>query len=231
MKNSFMLIPCILLAAGCAHEPPMGAEVDTYREAHGTGSSVQTHGSAKSVNPQEALYASMRKLWSDHVFWTRDYIIDALNDSPGAEAASKRLMKNQEDIGKAVAPYYGAQAGDRLTGLLKQHIAIAADVVAAAKADDKAKFQDENKLWEANADQIAAFLSQANPNWPKGSVGDMMSKHLKTTADELDARLKKDYDRDVKAFDKVYDHILHMSDELSAGIIKQFPDKFAASLY
>src|SRR5205807_8418137 len=167
-----------------------------YRASHGSGSSVRTHGSAKSGNPREELYASMRKLWSEHVFWTRDYIIDALDGSPAAEEASRRLMRNQEEIGKAVSPYYGAQAGDQLTSLLKEHISIAAELVAAAKADDKAKFQDENKRWEANADQIALFLSQANPNWPKSAVGDMMSKHLKTTADELDARLKKQYSRD-----------------------------------
>jgi len=56
-----------------------------------------------------------------------------------------------------------------------------------------------------------------------------MSMHLKTTADELNARLKKDYDKDVKAFGAVFDHILHMADVLSTGIIKQFPEKFRST--
>jgi hypothetical protein len=30
----------------------------------------------------------------------------------------------------------------------------------------------------------------------------------------------------VRAYDAVYDHILHMSDALSDGIVKQFPEKF-----
>ena len=97
-----------------------------------------------------------------------------------------------------------------------------------AKAGDKARFQDGNKRWQSNADQIVNFLSQTNPYWPKAALGDLMSRHLKTTADELDARLKKDYELDVKAFDRVYEHILEMSDEISAGIIKQFPEKFGA---
>jgi hypothetical protein len=225
MKKSFILIPCLLIAAGCAHAP-MGGDAPRYSVSSGSGSSVRTHASGTPDNPQEALYASMRKLWSDHVFWTRDYMIDALAGSPAADASSKRLQKNQEDIGKAVASFYGAQAGDQLTGLLKEHITIAVEVIAAAKADDKSKFQDENKRWQGNADQIATFLSQANPNWPKAEIGGLMNEHLKTTVEELDARLKKEFDQDVKAFDRVYDHILHMSDELSAGIIKQFPDKF-----
>jgi hypothetical protein len=67
----------------------------------------------------------MRKLWTDHVVWTRDYIIAAVGDQPDAKAAATRLMKNQEDIGNAVATFYGAPAGRQLTTLLKEHITIA----------------------------------------------------------------------------------------------------------
>jgi hypothetical protein len=41
------------------------------------------------------------------------------------------------------------------------------------------------------------------------------------------ARLGKNWDADVRAFDAVYNHILMMSDALSDGIVKQFPDKFS----
>lgn len=53
-----------------------------------------------------------------------------------------------------------------------------------------------------------------------------MKKHLSTTTNEVVAPLNKNWDEDVRAFDAVYDHILHMSDALSEGIIKQFPNKF-----
>ena len=72
------------------------------------------------------------------------------------------------------------------------------------------------------------LLSNANPNWPKATWTEMMNKHLSTTTDEVVARLGKKWDEDVRAFDAVYDHILHMSDALADGIIKQFPDKFRA---
>jgi len=178
------------------------------------------------ADKQIALYKTMRKLWSDHVFWTREYIVDALNGSPATNATSDRLMKNQEDIGNAITTYYGADVGNKLTTLLKEHISIAVDIVSAAKANDQAKFKDENIRWQDNADQIAVFLSQANPNWPKATLKDMMRIHLSTTIDELDAVLSEQYDKSVTAFDAVLNHILNMSDALSSGIIKQFPDKF-----
>src|SRR5262245_22161286 len=83
------------------------------------------------------LKQDMRKLWTDHVVWTRDYIIAATEKQPDAQAALNRLMKNQDDIGNAVAKFYGDAAGRQLSALLKDHIAIAGDIVKAAMANDK----------------------------------------------------------------------------------------------
>ena len=129
-------------------------------------------------------------------------------------------------IGNAVAKFYGATAGRQLTTLLKDHIAIAGDIVKAAMGGDKAGQKAADDKWHQNAAQISDFLSKANPNWPRATLLEMMNTHLSTTAAELVARLSKDWDGDVKAFDAVYNHILHMADALSDGIIKQFPEKF-----
>jgi hypothetical protein len=168
----------------------------------------------------------MRKLWTDHIVWTRDFATAAIAGGADVDAATERLLKNQEDIGNAVAQYYGAEAGGQLTDLLKQHILIAADLIGAAKANDSAKVEAEQKRWQDNGMQIADFLASANPNWSQASMREMMKKHLDTTTDEVIARIKKDWNADVKAYDAAYDHILMMADTLSAGIIAQFPDKF-----
>jgi hypothetical protein len=186
---------------------------------------------ARSAGPAKpdaiaTLKQDMRKLWTDHVVWTRDYIIAAVGDQPDATAAAGRLMKNQEDIGAAIAKYYGAPAGQQLTTLLKEHITGAVDVIKAAKSGDKAALQKSDAAWQDNAMRIADFLSKANPNWPKATLEEMMKTHLSTTTAEVTARINKNWDEDARAFDAVYDHILKMSDALSDGIVKQFPDKF-----
>jgi hypothetical protein len=187
--------------------------------------SVATGGS--DSNSACAFKADMRKLWTDHVVWTRDYIIAATTDAADQQAAANRLLKNQEDIGNAMAAYYGKPAGDKLTSLLKDHITIAVDVIKAAKAGDKDAQQKADLKWQRNAEDIADFLAKANPNWPRATLVDMMKKHLSTTTDEVVARLTKNWDADVKAYDAVYEHILMMSDALADGIVKQFPAKFS----
>ena len=168
----------------------------------------------------------MDKLWEDHVTWTRLYIVSALANLPDKQATTERLLRNQVDIGNAVKPFYGDAAGDSLTGLLKDHILISADVVAAAAANDSAKLDDANARWRANANQIADFLATANSNWPSQEMRKMMREHLDLTTNEAVARIKKDWNADVDAYEKVHKQILAMAEMLSTGIIRQFPEKF-----
>jgi hypothetical protein len=190
---------------------------------------AQSHAAGKAMSPSAvALKQDMRKLWTDHVVWTRDYIVAAVADQPDAQAAANRLLKNQEDIGNAVGKLYGAPAGQQLTTLLKEHITIAVDLIKAAKAGDKAGQSAADAKWQKNGEAIADFLAKANPHWPRATLVDLMKGHLSTTTAEVVARLTKNWDADVKAFDEVYRHILNKSDALSDGIIAQFPEKFSA---
>lgn len=192
--------------------------------------SVQTsaYPAIEKESPKEAaLHDAMRKLWEDHITWTRIFIISAAADLPDKAMATNRLLQNQNDIGNAIKQYYGEAAGNKLTALLKEHITTAADVVAAAKANDQAKLSDANKRWFANADQIADFLSSANPkNWPQAEMRSMMHDHLNLTAKEAVARLHGDWAGDIAAYDAVHNQILTMADGLTMGIVKQFPEKF-----
>jgi len=181
---------------------------------------------APAATKADALRQDMRKLWEDHITWTRLFIVSALADLPDKDATTQRLLQNQVDLGNAVKPFYGAAAGDKLSALLKDHILIAADIVTAAKAGDTAKLESSKTRWVANADELSAFLSAANPkHWPAADMKAMMREHLDLTTAELLARLKKDWTADVSAYEKIHLQALHMADMLSDGIARQFPDK------
>jgi hypothetical protein len=187
-----------------------------------------------SFGPQEAsqkqieLALAMDKLWEDHVTWTRMFLISATAGLPDADATAERLLQNQTDIGNAIKPFYGDEAGSQLTALLRDHILTAADVVTAAKAGDSAALEAANALWYENAGQIASFLSSANPdNWPLDEMEEMMKSHLDLTLDEATARLEGDWAADIAAYDEVHEQILHMADMLTSGIVAQFPDQLS----
>lgn len=134
---------------------------------------------------------SERKLWIDHVTWTRSFIVSDLASLEDKSDVLERLLKNQEDIGNSIKPYYGEEAGNKLTTLLKEHIELAGQVTDAAKNNNKDDLEKYNKLWYENADKIARFLSSANPNYSEKTLKNMLYKHLEFTTDQVVARLNK----------------------------------------
>jgi len=131
-------------------------------------------GAGEKNNAASDLKSDMRKLWEEHVVWTRNVIFCIVDELPGTDQAVKRLMQNQTDIGNAVKPFYGDDGGSKLTTLLNEHIIFAADLLKAAKAKDDAAFQTANKKWYDNADEISVFLSSANPAWELNEMKTMM---------------------------------------------------------
>lgn len=195
---------------------------------HEATAPVTSASSAATITRSElTLRRDMRKLWEDHITWTRLAIISLTTDSPDTEATVARLLQNQTDIGNAVKPFYGKAAGNELTRQLKQHILIAADVIAAAKAGDQAKLADAQARWATNGDDIASVLNSANPRyWKLAALQAELRTHLKLTTDEVVARLTRNWSADVAAYDKIHRHALHVADLLSGGLVKQFPQRF-----
>jgi len=172
------------------------------------------------------LQREMRKSWIDHTIWTRIYIVSAVNNLPDRKYVLDRLLRNQQDIGNVIKPYYGEEAGNKLAEILKEHILIAGKIVEAAKAGNQPEVQRLQKDWHRNADDIAKFLSDANPNWTFKELQDMLYKHLALITEVIVQCLQGNWEADIAATDKNEIHMLHLADILTEGIVKQFPDKF-----
>lgn len=198
--------------------------------AYGVNAHSRENDKEKPVERTETSIAfrnDMRKLWEDHITWTRLVIVGVAADLPDLSPTTDRLLQNQADIGNAIKPFYGEEAGNRLTALLRDHILIAADLLGAAKAGDSEAVADASARWYANADDIATFLNGANPKaWPLDEMKAMMRSHLDLTLQEAVAHLQGDFGASIATYDQVHQQILHMADMLSLGIIDQFPKQF-----
>jgi hypothetical protein len=172
------------------------------------------------------LKGDMQKVWINHTIWARSYIVSALSNLQDQKDVLDRLLRNQQDIGNVIKPYYGEAAGNKLADLMREHIVFAGKIVSAAKAGNQA---DVNKLeadWHRNADDIAKFLSEANPNWQFKTLQDMLYTHLQFITEIVLDRIKGDWKADIAATDNNEIHMIHLADLLTEGIVKEFPGKF-----
>jgi hypothetical protein len=227
-KTTRVTRPHLILAAALIAVVAAAAALGASKsEAAHNHAPTHHHATRALTQKQLALHDGMRRLWEDHITWTRLAIISLTTNSPDTEATVGRLLQNQTDIGNAVKPFYGKKAGNELTKQLRSHILIAAEVIAAAKAGDSAKLADAQARWAKNADEIAALLASVNPRyWKLGAMKAELRMHLKLTTDEAVARLQGNWNADVAAYERVHTHMLHFSDVLSDGLIKQFPRRF-----
>ena len=221
-------IPVSLLAVVALLAAMLVGTTTTHDEAH-----AETHAHASTATamtaPQARLHDKMRKLWEDHIVWTRAAIVRFADGSSDEafKASARRLLRNQTNIGDAIKPFYGERAGNRLTALLRDHILIAVEVLQAAKSGDTAAFDEANARWYANGNDVADAISSLNRKaWPRSVVRDMMRMHLDQTLAEASAELTGHYGASVHAYDEIHHHILEMADALSAGIVAQFPGRF-----
>jgi hypothetical protein len=196
-------------------------------ESHAATDSGHAAMTSPRTSKEVAFGDAMRKLWEDHITWTRLAIVEFAGNLPGLPATEHRLLRNQTDIGDAIKPFYGAAAGSKLTKLLKAHITGAVAVLEAAKSGDAGEIAKAKSAWYENARQIADFLATANPdNWPRAEMRKMMRTHLNQTLKEAVDYLTGRFQASVHDYDAVHRHILAMADNLSAGIIAQFPGRF-----
>lgn len=171
-----------------------------------------------SLIDRDEFRRDVRALWEDHITWTRLFIVSAVDGLADVDVTAARLLRNQTEIGDAIKPFFGEAAGKQLTGLLEEHILIAADIITAAKKGNDKEVARTTKTWYRNGNELADFLSDAGIG-SQADLRSMMKGHLDTTLDEAVARLSGDYEAEIEAYDEVRSHIHHMADALADGII------------
>lgn len=232
VANVIVLL-ALALALAAWGLPRLTAEAAPAPDAAPAAVAAHSHGHASNGETrlpkpsQVAFHDEMRKLWEDHVAWTRLAIVTFADDSPSFPATAERLLQNQVDIGDAIKPYYGEEAGDRLTELLQEHILIAVEILQAADAGDTDALADARARWAVNGDDIGNFLGAADPrHWPADQMRAGMATHLEQTFSEAANELSGDYEASVADYEEAHLHMLDMADTLSNGIMNRFPGKF-----
>jgi hypothetical protein len=181
--------------------------------------------SASVFEQDVELNAQMVDLWEQHVAWNRNVMLCIVDELPGTAEAIERLQQNKIEIGNSIKPFYGNEAGDELTELLRAHVSISVEVMKFAKEEKQAELQDANDRWYQNADAIASFLADINNYWATDKIQLIIKDQLRYTTTQAICRIKKDYPADIIAYDKAHTDVLLMAEIFADGIAKQFPEK------
>lgn len=172
------------------------------------------------------LNKEMRKVWQEHIFWTRSAIVSILENMDDIQAVSSRLMQNPMDIAMVFKPYYSSEVMREIERLIKEHLTIAANLLMALNKNDKMEFRKYNEEFYNNANEIAKTLSTINPNYNEEELRKALYKHLDLLKETAYARHSDNYAKDIEYTDMSHEQIIKLADYLAKGLVAQFPDMF-----
>ena len=203
-----VLILTLIGLTGCAHDSRAVERIDSDRLAE--------------------TKAAMRDLWSEHIFWIRNVVLDDATNNPLArEAAEKEVVANAKLIAGTIIPFYGAGASEKLFTLLAGHYGAIKEYSEATVVKDKTQQDAALAKLASNADQIAEFLSGANPFLPEDTVRGLIAAHGAHHILQITQFNERDYVREGETWEVMKRHVYVIADALTTALATQFPNKFS----
>lgn len=210
-------IAALLLLALCAQ--PAWSQSYSYSSA--TSAAKPAESAAMTTR------MALRDLWGEHIFWVRNYAVaNQAGNAKQAAVAANEVVADATRIANSIAPLYGQAAADQLLKLLAGHWGAIKHYSDATVAKDKKGQQAAVNDLGSNAKAIAAFLANANPNLPEQTLLTLLSAHGGHHVAQIDQLAAGDYAGEARTWAMMREHILTLSDALTAALVKQFPDKF-----
>ncbi|MGH7522337.1 MAG: hypothetical protein ACREMI_13765 [Gemmatimonadales bacterium] len=164
------MLSLLLITALAVQYPPPASKPAQDTTAPKRTATVAPRGTSQAVVGRQAFHDRMRELWSDHIVYTRNFIVSSTAGLSDTAEVLQRLLRNQDEIGEAIKPYYGEAAGGQLASLLRSHIQLAGKALVAAKGTQTAQagmHQDmylSSRMGDTTSRTDTIRINSQNPN-------------------------------------------------------------------
>ncbi len=183
-------------------------------------------------DPHPATVADMqgvlRDQWSRHLFLIRNVVLGhATNDLRSRDFAEKAVVANAREIARTFRPFYREAASEQLFTLLAGHYSAVKAYSEATVARNTLQQNIALARFASNAEEIAAFLSGANPHLTKDAVRGLIATHVDHHVAQITKFQERDYAGEEEIWPVMQHHVYVIADALTAALAKQFPAKFS----
>lgn len=167
-----MLSLLLITALAVQYPQPASSKPATDTAAPKRSVTTAPRGTSQAPVGRMAFHDRMRDLWSDHIVYTRGFIVSATGGLADTTEVLQRLLRNQDEIGEAIKPYYGDAAGSQLASLLRNHIQLAGKALVAAKGTSTALHIYGNQPRMGDTVTLRTDAAQIKASSPTGRMTD-----------------------------------------------------------
>jgi hypothetical protein len=171
--------------------------------------------------------AALRDLWVGHIFWVRTVSVAALGQNDVAmKAAEQQAVANADAIATTIEPFYGAAAKASFFKLLAGHYGGVKAYLEAAVENNVAAQETATQSLTSNAEELAIFLSKANPHLAQDAVHGLLLAHGGHHIQQIQQLKGHEYDAEAKTWDDMKNHVYAIADAMADALAKQFASRF-----
>ncbi len=181
----------------------------------------------KITEKEQELNQYLRKLWAEHAFWMRQYVVSYFNGASDIKDTTKRLLKNQDQIGRSLGMWYGDKNGIKIADAMKIQLVAFGDMLNGMINKDKNTSVVAEKKWHDNTDKLVDLLVELNPKWGRVELSQHLKRYNEMMTNMAINRVRKKHTDEIGSFDKAYAHAMNdVADVLTKGIVSQHPEQF-----
>ncbi len=219
----------LTLAGGAAALLPMvGSVFANDRHFHMAATKRSSEEKDTRTHKRSETAAALRDLWVGHIFWVRNVSVAVIDkNDPAMKVAEQQAVANAQSIAGSIEPFYGNAAKNDFFKLLAGHYgAVKAYVLATASGDASGQDAATRSL-TSNADEIAAFLSKANPYLPKDAVRGLLIAHGGHHIQQIQQLKNREYEAEANTWNDMKGHVYQIADATAGALAKQFNKRFS----
>lgn len=181
----------------------------------------------KITEKEQELNQYLRKLWAEHAFWLRQYVIAYFNGTSDVNETTKRLLKNQDQIGRSLGMWYGEKNGAQIADIMKSQLIAFGDMLNGMVSKDKNVSVVAEKKWHDSTEKLVDFLVSLNGKWGRVELSQHLKRYNEMMTNMAINRFRKKHNDEINSFDKAYAHAMNdVADMLTSGIVRQHPEQF-----
>lgn len=214
-------------AAAIASIPENAFALDKH---HSPTKNKAGSGTSKDVRNLKTIQtaAALRDLWLGHIFWVRNVSVAAVDKNDLAvNAAEQQAVENAKALAASIEPFYGAAAKEAFFKLLAGHYGAVKAYLVATVAGDASAQQTATQSLTSNAEEIAVFLSKANPYLPIDAVQGLLLAHGGHHIQQIQQLKDRKYEAEAQTCKEMKAHVYQIADATAGALAKQFAKKFA----
>ena len=171
---------------------------------------------------QVALSNSIRRLWVNNNQWIRALIFSILYGIGDQQAIEERLRQNAEEFATLFAQFYGQDSANRVRENYVRYVQALARTIEAYRDNDVSVIATQREVLNQIADELAQLYSDINRYLDRATVQAFLYELVDLTESQIMRILGGDFAQSIQEYDEFMEQSYRISDELTAGILRQF---------